>query len=549
MAEAKERNPWLVLLFLSLGFFMILLDTTIVNIAIPSITTDLNTSLDSILWVLNGYILVYAVLLITAGRLGDLYGQKRLFLIGLVVFVLSSAACGAAQNTNQLIAARVIQGVGGALLTPQTLSILTSIFPPERRGAAFGIWGAVAGLAAVAGPTLGGFLVTDANWRWIFYVNVPVGIVTLVGSLMVVPDLRPGRRHGFDLPGVVLATLGLFLITFGLIEGQRYDWGHLDSLWGISLPPIVDIRVIIATGLLVTLAFFAFERFSEEPLVPLSLFRDRNFGLMNFTSAVLAFGMLSLFLPLTIFLQSVLGFSAIKAGLTFLPMTLVSMPVAPFAGRLADRIGGKYILILGLTLFAVGFALVDYQISINADWYSFTLPAVVAGFGMGCTFAPMTAVAMRNVEPRMAGAASGVFNTTRQLGGVLGSAVIGAVLQNRLAVTLHEQAVRYAPQLPLPVRQPFIRSFDNAAKQGFQIGRGQSGGALPAGVPPQAAHQIAQIAHDVFAYAYIDAARPTMAVSIAVIAVGALSCLAIKRRARGQAVEAEAAPREVAAAG
>src|SRR5579859_4949555 len=263
---AGAKNPWVALIFLSLGFFMILLDTTIVNIAIPSIVTDLNASLDSILWVLNGYILVYAVLLITAGRLGDLFGQKRLFLIGLVVFVASSIACGAAQDTNQLVAARVVQGVGGAKLTPQTLSILTSIFPPERRGAAFGIWGAVAGLAAIAGPTLGGFLVTYVNWRWIFYVNVPVGIVTFIGGWLLIPDLRPGRRHGLDIGGVLLATVSLFLVTFGLIEGQRYSWGRIDSIGGVALSsPIFDIKVCIALGVVLLALFFFIERFSDEP--------------------------------------------------------------------------------------------------------------------------------------------------------------------------------------------------------------------------------------------------------------------------------------------
>src|SRR5437870_9425447 len=195
MAQART-NPWLVLLVLTTGFFMILLDTTIVNVAIPAMSAGLNTTLDQILWVLNAYILVFAVLLITAGRLGDLYGQKLLFLAGLVVFTLASVACGLVQSPDQLIAARIVQGVGGALLTPQTLSILTTIFPAEQRGAAFGIWGGVAGIAAIAGPTLGGALVTYANWRWIFFINVPVGIFTFVAGWLVIPDPRAQRRHG-----------------------------------------------------------------------------------------------------------------------------------------------------------------------------------------------------------------------------------------------------------------------------------------------------------------------------------------------------------------
>src|ERR671925_1569278 len=208
MAQART-NPWLVLLVLTSGFFMIMLDTTIVNVAIPAMSAGLNTTLDQILWVLNAYVLVYAVLLITAGRLGDLYGQRTLFAIGLLIFTVASALCGLSQDPTQLIAARVLQGVGGALLTPQTLAILTSIFPPERRGAAFGVWGGIAGLATIAGPTVGGLLVTYLDWRWIFFVNVPIGIVALAGSLLVIPDLRPGRAAGIEPVGVLLASAGL----------------------------------------------------------------------------------------------------------------------------------------------------------------------------------------------------------------------------------------------------------------------------------------------------------------------------------------------------
>ena len=212
MTRARN-NPWAVLLCLCLGFFMVLLDVTIVNIAIPSIIDGLKAGLDQVIWVLNAYTLTYAVLLITAGRLGDRFGQRNLFTVGLAVFVVASAACGLSQSPEQLIAARVVQAVGGALLTPQTLAILTTIFPPQRRGAAFGVWGAVAGVATIVGPTLGGVLVTYLDWRWIFYVNVPIGVVALLGSVLVIPDLRPGRAAGIEPVGVLLASAGLFGIT------------------------------------------------------------------------------------------------------------------------------------------------------------------------------------------------------------------------------------------------------------------------------------------------------------------------------------------------
>jgi MFS family permease len=246
--------------------------------------------------------------------------------------------------------------------------------------------------------------------------------------------------------------------------------------------------------------------------------------------------MLGFFSPVTIFFQSVLGFSALKAGLTFLPMSLVSMVVAPIAGRMSDRFGGKYILVAGLTFFAAGMGLVVLVISLNATQATFWGPAALAGLGLGMTFAPLTTVAMRNVKPHMAGAASGVLNTVRQVGGAIGSAVIGAVLQNRLATQLQEQAVAYSSQVPPAFRSSFVNGFSHAASGGFKVGVGQTGGGqLPAGVPPALASTLQRLFHDVFANAYVNAVKPTLVVSIAVLAVGALSCLLIERRAKATA--------------
>lgn len=533
-----RSNPWLILLVLCAGFFMILLDTTIVNIAVPSIIDGLKASLDQILWVLNAYILVYAILLITAGRLGDVFGQRNLFVAGMVLFTIASALCGLSRDSNQLILWRVVQGLGGALLTPQTLALITSIFPPERRGAAFGVWGAVAGVAAVAGPTLGGFIVTNWSWPWIFYVNVPIGILAAIAAMLIIPDIRPGRRHSLDLFGVLLATLALLGMVFGLIEGQRYDWGTV--AYGVT---IVEI---IAAGVVLLAAFFLWERFQAEPLVPLSLFRNRNFSLMNWIIAAMSFGMLGLFLPLTIYLQSVRGLSALNAGLTMVPMPLTSMVVAPIAGRLSDRLGGKYILMTGLVAFAAGMAGVTLSAGLTSTWVTFLPWLVVAGAGMGCIFAPASTVAMRNIEPRMAGAASGVFNTTRQIGGTIGSAVVGAVLQNQLSVALREQAHSRAGELPaeLPaaVRQRIVDSFNNT--HALEVGRGQSGSTapslpLPAGIPPPLAHQIQQQVasyfHDVFVNAYLAAMRPSLLISVLVLLLAGVSCLGIQRRRRAAA--------------
>jgi len=530
MSQARTTNPWLVLLVLTTGFFMIMLDTTIVNVAIPAISTGLNTTFDQILWVLNAYVLVYAVLLITAGRLGDLYGQRSLFAIGLAVFTVASALCGVAQNAGELIAARVLQGVGGALLTPQTLAILTSIFPPERRGAAFGIWGGVAGLATLAGPTLGGAIITYIDWRWIFYINVPVGIAALVATFLVIPDLRPGREHGWDLVGIGLATAGLFAIVFGLIEGQRYNWGQIES-YAVTIPEV------IAAGVVVIVLFLIWERFQKEPLLPLSLFANRNFAVANWISAAVSFGMLSMFLPFTIYLQSARGFSALVAGLTLAPMSLTSMFTAPFAGRFADKVGGKYILLTGIVLFTIGMGSLAWVAGPDSTWINFLVPAIIAGAGIGMTFAPMTTVAMRNIEPRIAGSASAVLNTIRQLGAVIGSAVIGALLQNQLATTLHDEAVSHAAALPPSFRDQFIAAFSNVSSKGFEIGAGQTGARLPSNLPPAVAQQLSAIAHEVFVSGYIDAMKHTFVVPIVFLAFTALTTLLIKRRARQAAVE------------
>ena len=537
-----RTNPWLVLLVLCTGFFMILLDTTIVNVAIPAMSAGLNTTLDQILWVLNAYILVYAVLLITAGRLGDLYGQRNLFAIGLAIFTLASALCGFAQNANELIAARVVQGVGGALLTPQTLAILTSIFPPERRGAAFGIWGGVAGLATVAGPTLGGAIVTYIGWQWIFFVNVPIGIFAFIATFAIIPDLRPGRHHGWDIVGIVLATAGLFAIVFGLIEGQRYNWGEISNY-------VITIPEVIGGGVLLMIVFIFWERSQTEPLIPLSIFENRNFAVANWIAAAIAFGMMSLFLPVVIYLQSVRGFSALTAGLTLAPMSLTSMVIAPFAGRMADRFGGKYILMAGIALFAIGFGSLVLVAGPDSTWINFLVPAIVAGAGIGMTFAPMTTVAMRDISPRMAGAASGLLNTTRQLGAAIGSAVVGAILQNQLATTLHSEAVSHAAALPAAYRDRFVSAFSSVASNGFQIGTGQNGAKLPANLPPAVAHQLTVLAHDVFVSGFIDAMKVSLVVPIAFLAFTALTTVLIKRRPRAAQPEAAAREEVRAAAG
>lgn len=371
-------NPWAVLITLCLGFFMTLLDVTIVNIAIPSMIDSLDASFDEILWVINSYVIVLAVLVITAGRLGDARGQRSMFMLGVAVFTAASLACGLAQGPAMLIAFRAVQGLGAAILMPQTSALLITTFPPEKRGAAFGVWGGVAGVATIAGPTLGGLLVTAFDWRWIFFINIPIGILTLFMAAAIIPEQVRRRRHPLDVDGVVLATVALVALTFGLVEGERFEWGRVWSF--------VTIPGLIGVGALLLVAFFVLQarKQDREPLVPFVLFRDRNYAVMNAVSALVGVAMVGLFLPLTIYLQSVLGYSALKTGLVMAPMSVVSMVVAPFAGRLADRVGGKVILITGLLAFAAGMGSLVLTADTESQWWYFLPSLVVAGFGVGC---------------------------------------------------------------------------------------------------------------------------------------------------------------------
>jgi EmrB/QacA subfamily drug resistance transporter len=539
-------NPWLVLLVVSLGFFMTLLDLTIVNIAIPDMITRLHASLDDVLWVINAYALVLAVLVITAGRLGDLIGPRTLFFAGVALFTAASVACGLSPSPGWLIGFRAVQGLGAAMLMPQTLTIITNTFPPERRGAAFGVWGAVAGVATIAGPTLGGLLVTAFDWRYIFFVNLPIGLIVLVLTLFIIPDVRLGRRHRIDVLGVVLATAALLAICYGLVEGQKYDWGTITSF--ISIP------LILGAGVVLLVVFLLYQKLTQnhEPLIPFAVFRDRNFSVMNWVSGVLAIGMMGIFLPFTIYLQSVLGFSALKAGLAMAPASLISIFVAPVAGRMTDRIGGKYILMSGLTLFGAGMGWLALIARPDSSWQSFLAPLILAGFGMGCVFAPLITVAMRNIQPQMAGAASGVLNTVRQVGLVIGTATVGALLQNRLVSTMTSQAAARAAALPPQVRGRFVHEIQNSANNGIQVGAGQNGGMTQqSGLPASLAAEVARVGHDVFTFGYVEAMRSTMLLPVVLLGVGALSCLLLRERKPAAVPEpaaATAGPEPAAAA-
>jgi EmrB/QacA subfamily drug resistance transporter len=526
MPETRRTYaPWPALAVLALGLFMTLLDLTIVNVAIPSLVDDLHATLDQVLWVLNGYSLVYAVLLITSGRLGDIFGPRNMFIAGVAVFSIASAFSGLAHTPVELIAARGAQGLGAAMLGPQGLPIMTTMFPADKRGGVFAIYGALGGLAVLLGPVLGGFIVTHYGWRWIFYINLPVGFLTMLLAFVLVPDLRPGRRHRLDFGGVALATAGLFCIVFGLIEGQRYNWGTVWS-W-VTIPEIIGGGVL----LLALFLLLQWRRQAQEPLLPFAIFKDRNYSLMTLVLMAMGFAMVGVFLPMTLYFQSVLGLSAFDAGLATAPQPLAMMLLSGVAAQLAGRYA-KYILISGLSLFALGVAYVAWTAQVSSNRWAFVPGLVLGGVGLACVWTPVFSMATRDLQPRLAGVASGVISTIQELGAVIGSAAIGALLQNQLAGDLQKRAASAATQLPTQAQGAFVAGFRNAATSGLQVGRGQTGGnvGVSAGVPAQLAQHIASLAHGVFTQAFVDAMRPTMALAIVVVLVAALGTLAARNR-------------------
>jgi EmrB/QacA subfamily drug resistance transporter len=436
-AQQQERNPWLVLVVLCTAVFMLLLDTTIVNVAQVKIREGLGANLTQIQWVLDSYILTYAVLLLSFGRLGDVFGRKKLFIYGMSLFTAASVLCAASDwignqlglsGIGVLIGARVLQGLGGAMMMPQTLSLLTVAFPPEKRGAAFGIWGSVTALGAVVGPIVGGLIVTNWAWEWIFLINLPVGILSVLAAIRIVPESRdPLASKRIDWGGLVLSGTGIFALVYASIEGNKEGW---------TSPLILGLYA--ASAILLTLFVF-WERRVADPMLKLELFKIRNFSVSTLITIVITFGMLGIFFPMTLFLQQVLNFSPIRAGLTMTPMSICIMLAAPFAGKFTDRIGARWILVTGLLLMSGGILLLISRINLDTTWVTLLPALIIAGIGMGMTFSPMTAAAMGEVPPRIAGSASGVLNTSRNLGQVLGIAVLGSVLQSRIAVHMADE--------------------------------------------------------------------------------------------------------------
>ncbi len=406
---------------------MILVDTTIVSVATPAIMKGLHSDVNTVIWVTSAYLLSYAVPLLITGRLGDRYGPKNLYLTGLVVFTAASAWCGLTSTVEELIIARAVQGLGAAMMTPQTMAVITRIFPPTKRGQAMGMWGAVAGVAILVGPLLGGVLIDALGWEWIFFINVPIGVVGVALAWRLVPALQT-HPHRFDLLGVALSALGMFLIVFGIQEGQNHNWDAV--IWGL-----------IVAGLVV-LAMFVYwqRRNSGEPLLPLALFRDRNFSLANVAITAVGFTVTAMAFPLMLYAQNVQGLSPTRSALLFVPLAVLSGALAPFVGRLADRMHPRYVAGVGLICVPASLVWLSGVMHPQEAIWKLLLPLSLLGVGNGFMWSPLSTTATRNLPMHQAGAGSGVYNTTRQVGAVLGSAAIGVLMENRLAANLPRSA-------------------------------------------------------------------------------------------------------------
>jgi EmrB/QacA subfamily drug resistance transporter len=411
------NRKWWALGALSLAIFMVSLDNTVVTVALRAIQTDLHASVSELEWVVNAYALTFAVLLITAGKLADYLGRRRLFLAGLIVFTLTSIWCARSGSGTELIVARAVQGCGAAMMLPSTLSVITAIFPVSRRGAALGIWAAVSGAALAVGPLVGGALVDGAGWSWIFYINVPVGIVAFVLTLLLVPESRDtSKDQHLDLAGLVTSGVAMFLLTFGLIEANRFGW---------SSPALILCFVGSAVGFA---AFIAVELRQRLPMIDLSLFRDSTLAGANFVGLTTFMSLFGFIFFMSLYLQTVLGYTALKTGFAFISSTVAIMVMAPVGGKLSDRIGSRWPLGVGMGVFGVSLIVVSGVVGTDTSFWSMFPWFVLGGCGFGFVLAPSTAAALAAVPTEKSGVASGLLQALRQVGGALGIAVMGAIM-------------------------------------------------------------------------------------------------------------------------
>ena len=448
-ADGPGPDPWRALWAMMVGFFMILVDSTIVAVANRKIMIALDTGYDTIIWVTSAYLLAYAVPLLVAGRLGDRFGLKNLYLIGLAVFTAASLWCGLSGSIEMLVAARVVQGVGAGLLTPQTLSMITRLFPAERRGVAMSVWGATAGVATLVGPLAGGVLIDGLGWKWIFFINVPIGVIGLALAVLLVPTL-PTHPHRFDLVAVGLSGAAMFLLVFALQEGQSAGWAP----W---------IWAVLVAGVGLTAAFVYWQSINErEPLIPLEIFKNRGFTVSSLGVAVIGFATTAMVLPLMFYAQGVCGLSPTRSAVLMAPMAIVSGALAPIAGKIIDKHHPGPVIGFGFSVLAIALTWLSIEMTPATPIWRMVLPLVAMGGGNAFIWSPLAATATRDLPAELAGASSGVYNATRQVGAVLGSAGMAAFMTSRITAEMPTRSGGQANgsggallRLPGFLREPF----------------------------------------------------------------------------------------------
>jgi EmrB/QacA subfamily drug resistance transporter len=422
VALAPQNRKWWTLFAVSFGLFMIMLDNTVVNVALPSMQKALHIGSSELEWVVVGYALSFATFMLTGGKLADLYGRRLLFVIGLAIFTGASLACGLAPSAGFLIGARVVQGVGAAVMNPATLGIITATFPPRQRGTAIGIWAGTSAMALAIGPLVGGVLTEKVNWSWIFFINVPVGVVAVAVAFWAIDESRDmSSEQRLDLPGLLTSAVGLFTLTYALIEANSYGWTS------------ARILALFGFAALALAVFVALELRQRLPMLDVSLFRNPTFAGANVAMLLVTLAMFGIFFYNSLFIQNVLGYSAIQTGAIFLPMTVLIILIAPRAGALTDRVGARWLIGGGLALVSISLALFA-QLDQASNFWNILPGLVVGGAGMGLTMTPVTAAAMGAVRVDKAGVGSAVLNSMRQIGGSLGIAVMGAVVASEVHV-------------------------------------------------------------------------------------------------------------------
>jgi EmrB/QacA subfamily drug resistance transporter len=446
-----DNRRWWTLGAMCFALFMVMLDNTVVNVALPSIQRDFDASLSSLEWTINAYTLVFAVLLVTGGRMGDIFGRRRVFLGGVVVFALSSATIGFAPSEGWLVASRALQGAGAAFMMPGTLSIISDAFPPAERGKAIGMWAGVSAIALALGPVVGGWLTEDISWRAIFFLNLPVAVAAITVTLFAARESRDDTvTRQVDLPGIGALTVGLTALVLSLVEGNAWGWGSF------TIIGLLVLSVVALTG------FVAIERHSAAPVVDFDFFRSRSFLGATIVAFAVSFAMFAMFFFIALYMQNILGFSPLEAGVRFLPSTLVIIVAAPLAGRLTDRWGPRPLIVTGLLLCAVAML---WQSRLSTDTgYGFLLPAfVLMGAGMGLTMSPMSTAAMNAVHHTKAGVASGTLSMSRMVGGTFGVAVLGALV----AGVGRSELEKSLPALPAGARERVVDALGSGgASQG-----------------------------------------------------------------------------------